>query len=213
MCTSIRALTEPRWADEIRRMVDSLFHALQQSSKSGTTTSNSPVASDMGRPFNRLSNYFVTCGQWLPLPAESHVWSQSTRNLMTDCLTGSFPFLFFIDVCSWTWRWLWTKWKPSITKIGYDQISHSISHASPVVERKSMALVNVNGRIMSPIKDRLSAKKKRNLFRFSFFLLFSFVTGWRGNQHSAMRYNNWIGRVLSGWPFTLMWPVHSAQSY
>lgn len=36
----------------------------------------------MSRPFNRLSNYFVTCGQWLPLPPESHLDVTLTLNQM-----------------------------------------------------------------------------------------------------------------------------------
>jgi hypothetical protein len=72
-----RALTEPRLADEIRRIVDSLFHWLQLQGvgkSAGNASTVSPGGSnDMSRPFNRLSNYFVTCGQWLPLPPESHV--------------------------------------------------------------------------------------------------------------------------------------------
>lgn len=88
---SIRALTEPRWADEIRRMVDSLFHLLQQPKPSGKSPNSSspsptgPATTDMSRPFNRLSNYFITCGQWLPLPPESHVIITITSSLMIEC--------------------------------------------------------------------------------------------------------------------------------
>ncbi|XP_057375643.1 protein inturned-like [Daphnia carinata] len=82
-----RALTEPRWADEIRRMVDTLFHWLQfgdggGNRSAGNGSSVSPGGSDMSRPFNRLSNYFVTCGQWLPLPPESHLDVTLTLNQM-----------------------------------------------------------------------------------------------------------------------------------
>nr|CAH0110389.1 unnamed protein product [Daphnia galeata] len=81
-----RALTEPRLADEIRRIVDSLFHWLQQQGvgkSAGNASTVSPGGSnDMSRPFNRLSNYFVTCGQWLPLPPESHLDVTLTLNQM-----------------------------------------------------------------------------------------------------------------------------------
>ncbi|KAI9554125.1 hypothetical protein GHT06_019397 [Daphnia sinensis] len=82
-----RALTEPRWADEIRRMVDTLFHWLQfgdggGNRSAGNGSSVSPGGGDMSRPFNRLSNYFVTCGQWLPLPPESHLDVTLTLNQM-----------------------------------------------------------------------------------------------------------------------------------
>ncbi|XP_046649567.1 protein inturned-like isoform X3 [Daphnia pulicaria] len=81
-----RALTEPRLAGEIRRMVDSLFNWLQQGAGArsvGNASTVSPGGSnDMSRPFNRLSNYFVTCGQWLPLPPESHLDVTLTLNQM-----------------------------------------------------------------------------------------------------------------------------------
>lgn len=64
-----RALTEPRWADEIRRIVDSLFVGLMAlaSHQKQPSGENSP------RPINRLSDFFSTSGQWLPLPPDCHV--------------------------------------------------------------------------------------------------------------------------------------------
>lgn len=97
-----RALTEPRWADEIRRMVDTLFHWLQfgdggGNRSAGNGSSVSPGGSDMSRPFNRLSNYFVTCGQWLPLPPESHVTIYPSIVVkIDDGLTPLSTYLLFV---------------------------------------------------------------------------------------------------------------------
>jgi len=63
-----RALTEPRFADDIRRMVDSLFHSLQNR--------RNPLLNSLA------SSYWITCGHWLHLPADVHLDVTLTLNQM-----------------------------------------------------------------------------------------------------------------------------------
>lgn len=66
----LRALTDPRWTDEIRRIVDFLFSSLAPGAQAGKPSS---VGESSGHPAARLSDFFSSSGQWLPLPPECHV--------------------------------------------------------------------------------------------------------------------------------------------
>jgi len=63
-----RALTEPRFADEIRRMVESVFNSLRNR--------KNPLLNSLP------SSYWVTGGHWLQLPADIHLDVMLTLNQM-----------------------------------------------------------------------------------------------------------------------------------
>ena len=84
-----RALTEQRFADEIKRLFDCLFNALlQRSRKAGKDSC------DGSKSWDRLANYFASGGQWLALPSESHVMIESICVELTSRVIDEWPSLY-----------------------------------------------------------------------------------------------------------------------